>query len=53
MRLASTISGMGGYACQHVIRAVSNVIIEAAVCHDHVTDEADRIAEKMAANVPT
>jgi hypothetical protein len=48
----ATQEGAGGYACQHVIRAVSNVIIETAACHDNVTDEATRIAEKMAANVP-
>jgi hypothetical protein len=35
-----------------VRRAVSNVVIEAAVCHDHVADEANRIAENIAANVP-
>jgi hypothetical protein len=48
-----TQEGMGGYACQHVMRAVSNVIIEAAACNDRITDEADRIAEKMASKVPT
>jgi hypothetical protein len=48
----ATVEGAGGYACQHVLRAVSNVVIEADACNDHVTDEADRIAEKMAANVP-
>jgi hypothetical protein len=48
----ATADAADGYACRHVIRAVSNVVIEAAACHDHVADEANRIAENMAANVP-
>ena len=48
----ATAEAADGYACRHVIRAVSNVVIEAAACHDHVADEANRIAENMAANVP-
>jgi serine/threonine-protein kinase len=45
--------GMRGYGCQHVIQVVSNVIIEAQACTDRITDEATRIAEQMAAKVPT
>jgi hypothetical protein len=48
----ATKEAAGGYACQHVVRVVSNVVIEAAACHDDISDEANRIAEKMAANVP-
>jgi hypothetical protein len=48
-----TQEGMGGYACQHVMRAVSNVIVEAAACSDHISDEANRIAENMAGKAPT
>ncbi len=48
-----TQEGMAGYACQHVMRAVSNVIIEAAACNANITDEAEQIAEKIAANLPT
>jgi serine/threonine-protein kinase len=49
----STQEAAGGKACQHVIRVVSNVVIEAQTCHDHVTDEANRMAEQMAAKAPT
>jgi PknH-like extracellular domain len=48
----ATAEAADGYACRHAIRAVSNVVIEAAACHDHVADEANRIAENMAADVP-
>ena len=44
-----TQEGMGGYACQHVMRVVSNVIVEAQACSDRITDEAERIADEMAA----
>lgn len=42
----------GGYACQHVLQVEQNVVIEAAVCHADVSDEASRIAESMAAKLP-
>jgi serine/threonine kinase PknH len=38
-----------GWACQHVLRVVSNAVIEANTCHDHITDEASRMADQMAA----
>lgn len=48
-----TQEGMRGYACQHVMRTVSNVIVEAQACQDHVTDQAARIADQMAGKAPT
>ncbi|PRC45360.1 sensor domain-containing protein, partial [Mycobacterium sp. ITM-2017-0098] len=48
----ATAEAEGGYACQHVVRAVSNVVIEALACHDNVADEADRIADDIADNMP-
>ena len=48
----ATAEGAAGYACQHVLRVVSNVILEAAACHADVSDEAEQIVEKLAANVP-
>jgi hypothetical protein len=40
------------WACQHVMHVVSNVIIEANACHGEIADQAQRIADKMAAKVP-
>ncbi|MGV0790204.1 sensor domain-containing protein [Mycolicibacterium sp. XJ1819] len=45
--ILKTQEASDGHACQHVLRAVSNVIIEVMACHDHITDEADRIADEM------
>jgi hypothetical protein len=45
----STQEGMGGYGCQHVMRVMSNVIVEAQACQDRVNDQAERIADRMAA----
>jgi hypothetical protein len=41
-----------GWSCQHTLRSVSNVVIEALACDDHITDEASRLVEKMAAKLP-
>lgn len=38
-----------GYACQHVLRAVLNVVLEVAACGSQISDAAVRIADKMAA----
>lgn len=48
----ATAEASAGYGCQHALRVVSNVILEAAACHDDVSDEADQIVEKLAANIP-
>jgi PknH-like extracellular domain/TIR domain len=47
-----TQEGGHGYACQRVLSAVSNSVIDVKACGDHITDEATRIANKIAANVP-
>lgn len=53
-RVTQTASqeGMGGYACQHVLRVVSNAVLEVQACQNNISDEADRIATKMAGKVP-
>ena len=53
-RIAHTASqeGMGGYACQHVVRVVSNAVLEVQACQDDVSDEADSMAAKMAGKAP-
>ncbi|WP_232022106.1 sensor domain-containing protein [Mycobacterium basiliense] len=38
--------------CQHVLSAVSNVVLEVNVCAPQVTDQSSRIADAMAAKVP-
>lgn len=43
--------GMAGYGCEHVMRVVSNAVIETRVCSSGITDEADRMANEMAAKV--
>jgi hypothetical protein len=40
------------WACQHVLRSVSNVVIEAIACGAEITDQARRIADQMAAKMP-
>jgi len=39
-----------GWHCQHVLSAVSAVVLDVDACGYHVTDEGRRISEKMAAN---
>ncbi len=38
----------GGYACQRVLSAVSNIVIDVRACGDHITDQASRIDDKIA-----
>lgn len=45
--------GMAGYGCDHAMRVASNAVIETRACSDQITDEAGRMAEAMAAKVPT
>jgi hypothetical protein len=40
----------GGWACQHVLSAVSNLVIDVRACGYQITDEASRIADEIAAN---
>ena len=37
--------------CQHVLRTVSNAIVEVYACNKDISDEASRIAAEMAAKV--
>jgi serine/threonine kinase PknH len=46
-----TQAGGHGYACQRVLSAVSNIVIDVKACGDHITDEASRIVNKIAAGV--
>jgi hypothetical protein len=41
-----------GFSCQHVLSAVSNVVIDVVACGFQITDQARQIVDKMAANVP-
>jgi hypothetical protein len=49
--LRSTQEGMEGYGCDHVLRVMSNAILEARACRDDVTDDGSRMADEMAAKV--
>jgi serine/threonine kinase PknH len=40
----------GGWACQHVLSAVSTVVIDVKACGYFISDQASRIADAMAAN---
>ena len=39
-----------GWSCQHVLRAVSNIVLDSDACGYHITDEGSQLADKMAAN---
>jgi serine/threonine-protein kinase len=53
LKQGATVEGAGDYACQHVVRAVSNAVLESVACTESVSDEADRIIDQMTANMPT
>ena len=44
-----TGEGGHGYGCQHVLRAVLNMVLDVIACGGQISDQAGRIAEKMAA----
>jgi serine/threonine-protein kinase len=44
------LEGGNGYVCQHVLRAVLNVVLDVNACGYQISDQAGRIAEKMAAS---
>jgi hypothetical protein len=46
-----TLEGGNGDACQHVLRALANVVIEVAACAPRITNQANQLADKMAVNV--
>jgi serine/threonine kinase PknH len=44
-----TLEGGNGYVCQHVLRAVLNLVLDVNACGYQISDQAGRIADKMAA----
>jgi sugar lactone lactonase YvrE len=50
--LTRTQEGTDGWRCQRALQAVLNVVLDVEACGLHVNDEANQIAEKMAAAVP-
>jgi serine/threonine-protein kinase len=44
-----TLEGGNGYVCQHVLRAVLNVVLDVNACGYQISDQAGRISDKMAA----
>jgi hypothetical protein len=49
--IASTLIVSSERRCQHVLQAVSNVILDVAACGDNVSDQAEVIASKLADRV--
>jgi serine/threonine-protein kinase len=47
--LLRTAEGYNGWACQHALRAVVNVVLDVSACSQQISDQAGRIADKMAA----
>ena len=46
-----TEAGANAHVCQHVLNAVSSVVIEVHACSQNITTEGGRIADQMAAKV--
>jgi PknH-like extracellular domain len=46
-----TMPGSGGCAGQHVLQAVSNVILDVSTCTKNISDQAETIASKLADRV--
>lgn len=44
-----TMEGTVSYTCQRVLRAVSNLVIDGTVCGNHISNEANQIADQIAA----
>ena len=49
--IASTLTLPSGRPCQHVLQAVSNVILDVSACGNNVSDQAEAIASKLADRV--
>jgi serine/threonine kinase PknH len=49
--IASTLTVESGWRCQHVLQAVSNVILDVSACGNNVSDQAEAIALKLADRV--
>jgi hypothetical protein len=39
-----------GWSCQHVVRAVSNIVLDSDACGYHITDQGNQLDDKLAAN---
>jgi hypothetical protein len=46
-----TQAGAGGFACQRVLSAVSNLVLDVGACGYQISDQARQIGDKMAAKV--
>jgi PknH-like extracellular domain len=44
-----TLEGGNGYVCQHMLRVVLNLVLDVNACGFQISDQAGRIADKMAA----
>ena len=49
--IASTVTVSSETPCQHVLQAVSNVILDVDACGNNVSDQAEVIASKLADRV--
>jgi serine/threonine-protein kinase len=49
--IASTVTVSSEMPCQHVLQAVSNVILDVSACGNSVSDPAEAIASKIADRV--
>ena len=49
--IASSLTVSSETPCQHVLQAVSNVILDVSVCGNNVSDQAEAIASKLADRV--
>ena len=49
--IASTLTVSSETPCQHVLQAVSNVILDVSACRNNVSDQAEAIASKLADRV--
>lgn len=49
--IASTLTLSSGRPCQHVLQAISNVILDVDACGNNVSDQAEAIASKLADRV--
>jgi serine/threonine kinase PknH len=50
--LQRTLADGNGVACEHVLSAVCNLVLDVNVCAPQVIDQASQIADAMAAKVP-
>lgn len=46
-----TLADGNGYTCQRVLRMISNMVLDIKACGEHVDDEANKIAGRLAAAV--